>query len=185
MKVINQFIKALSLTVITAVLFSILAYTASAQVSADANSCNDANYIPLFSPIYRQWNSSLIDHFYTNSATETATGYVSEKSFGSLINSQQPNTIPLYRYYSSSLSDHFYSTSAVTPPDYVSEGIVGYIFASPVPGSSPLYRSFRYIPGAMPNGDHLYTTSLAERDSAAQLGYTFESIEGYVCAVPQ
>lgn len=184
MKVINKFVKALSLTVITAVLFSILAYTATAQVT-DNNSCNDPNYTARFSPIYRQWSPDLVDHFYTNSSIETASGYTSEKSFGSLINSQQLSTVPLYRYWSDSLSDHFYSTSSVTPPGYVSEGIVGYIFVSQVPGSMPLYRSFRYIAGSPANGDHLYTTSLAERDSAAQIGYTFEGIEGYVCAVPQ
>ncbi len=183
MNIVNLTFKGLSLVVITAVLFSILAYTATAQVT-DNNSCADPNYVARYSPIYRHWNINLVDHFYTNTSIESSSGYVSEKSFGSLINSQQPNTVPLYRYWSSSLSDHFYSTSAVTPAGYVSEGTIGYIFVSHVPGSSPLYRSYRHIPGSQPNGDHLYTSSLVERDSAALIGYNFEGIEGYVCAVP-
>lgn len=180
---LTNWAKALGLATVTAMLFS-TASIAVAQVTNN-NSCLDPNYIAQFNTLYRQWNIGLVDHFYTNNATETASGYVSETAAGSVIKSQATGTIPLYRYYSGQLSDHFYSTSAVTPAGYVGEGIVGYIFPTQVPGSTPLYRSYRHINSSPPNGDHLYTISSAERDSAAQYGYTFESIEGYVCGTPQ
>ncbi len=151
-----------------------------AQVTAP-NSCLDPDFATRFNTLYRSWNIGAIDHFYSNDVTETATGYNSETPVGHLMYQQELGTVPLYRYYSPSLTDHFYSTSNVTPNGYNNEGIIGYIFVTPVSGSIPLYRSYRHLAGPLANGDHLYTSSSVERDSAAFVGYSFEGIEGYVC----
>lgn len=157
---------------------------AEAQLGT-ANSCQDPDYINRFSPMYRQWNSGLVDHFYTNSPTETGSGYVAEQPTGNLISTQatgtSTGTVPLYRYYSASLSDHFYSSSSTAPAGYVSEGVIGYMFPASVPGSTPLYRLYRHINSDPANGDHMYTISATERDAATAHGYRYESIEGYVC----
>lgn len=168
----------LTIIAMVGVLFAGVLPTA-AQVTTP-NVCADPAYTTRFAPMYRQWNLSHIDHFYTNSSTETAPGYIAEQPVGNLINNQEFNTVPLYRYYSSSLTDHFYSTSDQTPAGYVSEGVIGYIFPAQQQGTVPLYRLYRHQ-GQPLNGDHLYTSSLAERDSASQHGYVYESIEGYVC----
>lgn len=151
----------------------------AAQVEAP-NTCMDPAFATRFSPIYRQWSVSHIDHFYTTNSAETASGYVSESSVGNLINSKDQVTVPLYRYYSSSLTNHFYSISDEVPAGYMSEGVMGYIFVSHREGTVPLYRLYRHEVSPL-NGDHLYTTSATERDNAAQFGYVYEGIEGYVC----
>src|SRR5262249_5611002 len=54
----------------------------------------------------------------------------------------------------------------------------GYIYAAQAAGTTALYRLFNPT-----SGDHFYTTSAAERDSAvASFGYQNEGIAGYVFA---
>jgi hypothetical protein len=154
-----------------------------AQVTINS-SCQDPNYAKGLNTVYRQWNPGLIDHFYTLNPDETGVGYVREQSTWGAVNTQKDNTIPLYRYYSPSDTDHFYSTSSITPQNYMGEGLLGFVFLETVPGAVPLYRLYRHIPGNPANGDHMYTTSAAERDSATANGYQMEVIEAYVCPMP-
>jgi hypothetical protein len=88
--------------------------------------------------------------------------------------------------------DHFYTTSAqelagaIAGVGYVSEGVACWVFPLPTPpipppgGTTPLYRLFNWG-----NGDHFYTTSVAERDGAIQnAGYADEGVACYVYANP-
>ena len=71
-------------------------------------------------PLYRYWNSSVSDHFYTINPNEIGTttpgqtgkyGYVSEGIAGFCIEGQYDNSIPLYHYWKADTLDHFYTTS--------------------------------------------------------------------------
>ncbi|QQS23067.1 hypothetical protein IPM19_00660 [bacterium] len=151
----------------------------TAQVEAP-NTCMDPAFSSRFAPVSRQWNFEQIDHFYSNNSAETAPGYKEEQPLGYLINNADQVTVPLYRYYSAALTDHFYSVSDEAPAGYANEGILGYVFVSHREGTVPIYRLYRHEMSPL-NGDHLYTTSASERDLAAQFGYVYEGIEGYVC----
>jgi hypothetical protein len=82
--------------------------------------------------------------------------------------------------------DHLYSTNKTEVEhlmDYYAferEGpkgtSTGYIYTTRQPNTVPLYRLF-----SLGLGDHLYTTSLKEREgSIKRYGYTFEGIMGYI-----
>ena len=115
------------------------------------------------SPVYRFFNASNGDHFYTAS--------VSEKNSITLS--------PVYRFYNPASGDHFYTASDAEKnivantsySGYLFEGIAFYAYASQVNGSVPVYRSFNGT-----TGDHFYTTSNTEKDAS---GYTYESIAFY------
>jgi hypothetical protein len=93
-------------------------------------------------------------------------------------NSKDPTVVtpPLYDTSPVGAGDHFYSISAdaaTNPVDYQSEGVACSVFSSPT--TLALYRLLN--PN---NGDHFYTTSLAERDNAiAAFGYRSEDIACY------
>ena len=95
-------------------------------------------------PLYRSYQPSVIDHFYTvdkaesdNSVTklgysyEGITGYVFPPSGSSC-----PGAAPLYRAYQPTIYDHFYTMSAperdnaVANLGYSNEGIAAYILVS-------------------------------------------------------
>jgi hypothetical protein len=58
------------------------------------------------------------------------------------------------------------------------EGQLGFIATSALCGAVPLYRM------RSAGGDHFYTTSAAERDSAMGIGYAYVGITGYVWLTP-
>ena len=109
--------------------------------------CNIYKYNVLGSvPLYRYWQGSVSDHFYTTNAGEIGTttpgqtgkyGYKSEGIVGFCMPKQMTGTVPLYRYWKGSVSDHFYTTNVyeigtVTPGQvgyhgYKSEGIQCYV----------------------------------------------------------
>jgi hypothetical protein len=173
MRALNFSLRLLLIAAAAAFASALIPFSIKAQVTSN-NSCLDPNYTNQLNTVYRYWNPSLVDHFYTQSSSEMASGYTTEQSTWKVLASSVTGTTPLYRFWGNSITDHFYSTTQETPGGYVSEGIVGYVFPNTVPGATPLYRLYR-------DGDHLYTTSTAERDAATSSGYKFETIEGYVC----
>ena len=143
-------------------------------------------------PLYRYFNGSISEHFYTTNAAEIGTttpglkghhGYTSEGIACYISSTPAPGYIPLYRYIIY-LREHFYTTNpheiGTTVPGvtgkygYVSEGIAGYV----PPHGTPLYRYF--------NGkDHFYTTNAHEIGTTVpgvrgKGGYTSEGIACYV-----
>jgi hypothetical protein len=138
-------------------------------------------------PLFRLFNGTVADHFYTMSAGERATaintfGYADEGVACHIYENQIGGTRPLFRLFSGATGDHFYTTSAeerdraVAMFGYVSEGTTGFVYGSQQPGTVPLHRLFS---GA--TGDHFYTTSSGERDRAvAMFGYVDEGVACFV-----
>ena len=94
-------------------------------------------------PLYRLWNGTVGDHFYTTSSAEVNSvensGYVYEGVAAYVFPTQASGFVPLYRYYNSTVGDHFYIIgSANTNPapsffGYVYEGIAAYVSQTPQP----------------------------------------------------
>ncbi len=132
-------------------------------------------------PIYRYWNLSNGDHFYTTNFNELGhggKGYKSEGITGHLFSVQLVGTVPVYRYWSSKHTDHFYTTyfNELGPgrDSYRYEGIVGYVYPNFDCDRKPLYRYWN-----SGNGDHFYTTNYHELGAGA-FGWKYEGIMGYV-----
>ncbi len=128
--------------------------------------------------IHRSVNRSTGLHFYTTSRTEAQCCGFTVESFDyfSLYRNPAPGLAAFYRCFSD--GRHFYTTSSTCEllGAGALEGRIGYIATSQVPGSVQLYRAFRPR-----NGDHLYTTSLAEfNDAIRNGGYTGEPSAGWV-----
>ena len=65
-------------------------------------------------PLYRYWNPTIGDHYYTTDFNELgngAQGYLFEGIQGRVFESQQPGLIPLYKYWNPDWTDHFYTTN--------------------------------------------------------------------------
>jgi hypothetical protein len=90
-------------------------------------------------PLYRLFNASNSDHFYTTNEAEMKTavgqgGYTSEGTLGHIGPSQLPGTVPLYRLLHPT-SQHFYTTSDAERQRSIAggnawkdEGIAGYVW---------------------------------------------------------
>lgn len=113
-------------------------------------------------------------HFYTASATEAACCgmHVETHDYFYLSAVAADGTQPFIRCITGD-GHHLYTTD--TGCEGVGyEGQVGFILREPRCGAEPLYR-LRH-----PNGDHFYTVSGPERDSAIAGGYALVGTLGYV-----
>jgi len=134
-------------------------------------------------PLYRGWNSGGGDHFYTPNLTEynnaLKTGYTAEGIRASVFTTRVAGSVQFIRLWNAALDDHFYTinaTEANAAVGYVIEDVNHmYIYPTQLCGSVPLYRSYNHVAT-----DHFYTIDAAERDTAAQNGWAFELIAGYV-----
>ncbi|HEY4384976.1 MAG TPA: hypothetical protein VGN34_10930 [Ktedonobacteraceae bacterium] len=158
---------------------------------ASARSLQPPNNLPPLSNLalfYRLYRPSTGVHFYTTDRNEADNavrrfGYNDEGSACYVITSSFYGTVPLYRLYNPRTNDHFYTVDAreanraVFRFGYHREGIACYVLPDnrSVAFSIPFYRLFNRT-----NGDHFYTTSTSERDSAVSGGYTDEGIACYV-----
>lgn len=126
--------------------------------------------------VHRSYNPATGEHFYTTDLGEAqCCGFTLEASdYYQLYVGPHPGLVPFYRCLTGG-GLHFYTQSPTCEGTTV-EGAMGYIaIAAGTAGSTPLYRVYL---GA--NGDHFYTTSMPERDSAIASGYVDEGIAGYV-----
>jgi hypothetical protein len=116
------------------------------------------------------------EHFYTLSGSEAAGARYTIESLMAffLPPSQQAGTVPFYRCWVASIGKHLYTVSPNCEGAGNNEGALGFIATGPQDGTTPLYRLY------YTSGDHLYTTSAAERDSSQTGGYRYEGIAGYV-----
>jgi hypothetical protein len=127
--------------------------------------------------VHRSVNGSSGEHFYTKSATEAVCcGFKLEFSnYYYLYSATQTGLVPFYRCYLTN-GKHFYTKSSNCEGAGTQESMLGYVANQADFGAVPLYRLYK-----AQTGDHFYTTSSAERDSAvASSGYKYESIAGYV-----
>ena len=135
-------------------------------------------------PLYRYFNPSVVDHFYTTNFNELGGGghgynYEGIQSF--IYPYPVKGSVPLYRYWQPQVSDHFYTTNpneiGTTNPahGYQSEGIAGYCMPYRASGTAPLYRYVNDVAH-----DHFYTTNPNEVSGLNPQGYRPEGITCYV-----
>ena len=154
--------------------------------------CPDDNANPM--PIYRYWNGSVKDHFYTQNPNELGPsgggGWGPEGVAFNLPQQPISGWLPVYRYWKGApANDHFYTTNASEIGTttlgasgnygYTSEPSIGYISPNPLPGLVPVYR---YWNGSV--YDHFYTINASEIGTTTvgatgNDGYVMEMILGY------
>jgi hypothetical protein len=132
-------------------------------------------------PLYRYWNGSLTDHFYTiNFGTlgSGASGWNLEWIQCFVYSTQVAGTVPLYRYWNPSIGDHFYTTNFGTLGNgafgWTFEWVECYVYSTQVAGTIPLYRYWNEQ-----TGDHFYSADFNELGNGAS-GYVLEGIACYV-----
>lgn len=131
--------------------------------------------------LYRYYNASRVNHFYTTNYRELGGGTGGYKYEGiqcKIYNFRFKGTVPLYRYYNASRVNHFYTTNyrelGGGKNGYKFEGVAGYVFPSPRAGHKPLYRYYNHK-----RVNHFYTTNYSEL-GGGKGGYKYEGIAGYV-----
>lgn len=129
------------------------------------------------SPMYRYYNPTTGDHFYTTDLRELEKGkdgYRREGIEGHVFTRRSPGTIPLHRYWNG--ENHFYTTDfkelGKGRNGYVYEGIECYVYSKQRQGTVPLYRYSS-------NNDHFYTTDFRELGRGRD-GYVYEGIQCYI-----
>jgi hypothetical protein len=126
--------------------------------------------------IHRSWHPVTGEHFYTADLGEAGCcGFQVEfANFFQLYDAQQPSTTLFYRCIKAN-GFHFY-TADPGCEGQIMEGPIGWIGTSEIAGAVALYRSYREA-----NGDHFYTNSQAEHQSAITVsGYIDEGVVGWV-----
>ena len=136
-------------------------------------------------PLYRYWNSSVSDHFYTTNWAELGNGnhgWAFEETQCYVFPAQQAGSIPLYRYWNGSAGDHFYTTNwnelGGGRNGYAYEGIQCYVYPAAGHQNAALYRY--WSPGG---SDHFYTTNYDEL-GAGNYGWHLEGTAGFTPAGP-
>ena len=135
----------------------------------------------------KERNNAIAEHGYIDDGVPIA-GYIF-KDEG--LFSASSKRVELFRLYNSARGDHFYTTSAAERDKakdengYKNDGvpIAGYVYLTKVTGTVKFYRLYK-----PKNGDHFYTTDLAERQKAIEKdGYTYDGVEiaGYIFAKPR
>jgi serine protease len=132
-------------------------------------------------PIYRYWNPSLTDHYYSVKYDELGEGNLGwgiEKIEAFAFTSQRSGTVPLYRYWNPSWGDHYYTTDfnelGNGAQGWILERVECYVYSQQQSGTVPLYQYWNPT-----IGNHYYTTTFNELGQGAN-GYTFERVRGYV-----
>jgi hypothetical protein len=128
-------------------------------------------------PVYRFYNITSGDHFYTaNEAEAQKLNSLSEK-----------NSEPIYRFYNIFNGDHFYTSSETEKNKIIAnlsfaykyEGVGFYAYKNQIEGTSPIYRFYNKT-----SGDHFYTASETEKDNLINSNeyYSYENIGFYAFA---
>ncbi|HEY0020847.1 MAG TPA: S8 family serine peptidase [Longimicrobium sp.] len=131
---------------------------------------------PLGIAVHRLFRASSGDHMYGPDPREALSlGYVLEgRNYFYLTPRTGTEYADLYRCLVPATGDHFLSTHS-TCEGMVKEAMLGRIAKWQVAGTVPLYRLYNRS-----NGDHFYTISYTERQSAISSGWVSEGVTGYV-----
>lgn len=124
--------------------------------------------------LYRLYNPSSLDHFYTTSVAErNSLVNVGWRYEGIAWNVPKSGT-PVYRLYKKSNGDHIWVTEGSELDSLVKSGWTkeGVAFYGSTSDKNPVYRLYNTS-----TQNHFYTTSAAERDSSIkQSGYKYEGV---------
>lgn len=132
-------------------------------------------------PMYRLYNRSSGEHFYTASQAEkdslVAAGWKDE---GKGWDAPNASHTPVYRLYNENGGEHHYTTQAAERNNLILNGwsYEGVGWYSDDAKAAPLYRL--YNPNAFSNNHH-YTTNAAEKDMLIRLGWHDEGLGWYGC----
>ena len=125
-------------------------------------------------PIYRFYNATTGDHFYTASEDEknslvnnAQSGYSLEDVVYYAFATQVSGSSPVYRFVNPTTNKHFYTISEDeknllvnnTQWGFQSEGVAFYAYSSQINGASPIYRLYDSL-----TNDHFYTISEDEKN---------------------
>jgi hypothetical protein len=132
-------------------------------------------------PLFRYWNPTNTDHFYTTNFNELGTGkygwgYEGIQCF--VVPQTTPGTVPLHRYWNAQIGDHFYTTNfgelGSGRYGWVYEGVQCYVYPQPASDRVALYRYWN-----AGTGDHFYTTNFNEL-GPGKFGYHLEGVQCFV-----
>jgi hypothetical protein len=140
--------------------------------------CDEGGVAGCRQPVHRA-SSPTLGHFYTLDLAEASSGdfKLEFQNYYHLYTQQLPGLVPFHRCLKGD-GRRFYTTSATCEGAGPVEGVLGFIGTEAACGAVPLYRLYG-------NGDHFYTVSDAERDTAiAMYGYLFEGQVGFVWPGP-
>jgi hypothetical protein len=124
--------------------------------------------------VHRSHHDGSGEHFYTTDRGEAGCcGFrVENFDYYYLYAAPGAGLVPLHRCLLARF--HLYTLDPGCEGAGTSEGVLGYLSPTPGCGAVPLFRLYHS------GGDHLYTVSEAERDSAVRSGYSLEGTVGYV-----
>lgn len=154
----------------------------------NSNNLNDTLYNPIYilspyngdlakvtytTPLYRYWNNSAGDHFYTTECNQPLIGNNYEyEGIQCYVPTSDSGTIPLYRYWNESIKDHFYTTTKSAPDNWEYEGIQCNVY--PKDTSNETTNLFRYWNAAL--GDHFYETNWSKLEYGKN-GWEYEGVQ--------
>ena len=140
--------------------------------------------------MWRFYNTKNGSHFYTASTAEKDALLADVSSVYSLdgvaYHVSSAATTPLYRFYNKQNDSHFYTASATEKSVvqttlshvYSYDGVAYNVFSTQVAGSTPVWRFYNKN-----NGSHLYTASVAEKNSVISnlsATYSLDGVAFYV-----
>lgn len=125
--------------------------------------------------VHRSYNGVSNEHFYTTSLPEAQSGnfQLEAQDYYFVYAAAQTGLVGFYRCLKTN-GKHFYTQSSTCEGQTV-EGALGWVEDTDTPETVPLFRLYS---GSA--GNHFYTTSTAERDSAIAGGYIDEGTAAYV-----
>ncbi|KAJ7734080.1 hypothetical protein B0H16DRAFT_155669 [Mycena metata] len=144
-----------------------------------ATDCPGASQVQ---PLYRDYNPTTSDHFYTTdqAEAEAASGYNSEGIKASVFTTAVDGTLRLQRFWNAGTAKHFYTANTTEAQIIETEGWALetqnpiFVYSAQVCNAVPLYRLYN---SALDG--HLFTIDAGERDESELEGYAFELIAGY------
>ncbi|MBQ1548378.1 MAG: bifunctional metallophosphatase/5'-nucleotidase [Lachnospiraceae bacterium] len=165
--------KAMSLLLALAFIFTTVLGTGFTAKAVDAIAENS---------IYRLYNTSSGEHFYTSNKAEydslSVGGWNGEGEAWSAPTGVYVGATPVYRLYNPNNGDHHYTTNAAERDNCVrlgwSDEGIGWYSATEM--GEPVYRL--YNPNAA-TGSHHYTKDAAEKDNLVTVGWKYEGIGWY------
>lgn len=142
--------------------------TIPAHCNLDPSLCTD---------VHRVWTPHG-QHFYTTDSAEgDAVGSIEALGYFTLNNVSTPQLRPFYRCDHPDGIHYLYTSSATCEVWGAGafDSRMGYIAKIQLPGTRPLYRLFNHS-----NADHIYVTSVVEKNHLVGIGWKLEGTVGYV-----
>jgi subtilisin family serine protease len=133
-------------------------------------------------PLYRYWNPSVTDHYYTTNFNElgwTGSGWEFNWIECYIYPTQAAGTVPLYEYWNPTVGDHYYTINynelGAGAYGWTYQTVAGYVYPTQAAGTVPLHEYWNASVG-----DHFYTINLDELGPSGAYGWSYAQVQGYV-----